>query len=175
MGAVAVSQSTARLSRSRARYAQVVRDLIRASAELDALSPPADRDEWQQGQQRAAVQRLAVITGTHPHRFPNIGSPEQAWEWYRDNNPYATGALPRRHALRLIPPGKIAIDYRHVGVPFELPTAVAAAAGMLPDLRIHCSLVCVVLPLPLGVRRNGGGTAGSQAGDLASVPVGLAS
>ena len=77
-------------------------------AGLDTLSPPAERDEWQLAQQRAAVQRLAVITGTHPHAFPNIGSPDQAWEWYRDNNPYATGALPRRHALRLRPPGDIA-------------------------------------------------------------------
>lgn len=77
-------------------------------AELDALPPPAERDEWQLAQQRAAVQRLAVITGTHPHAFPNIGSPDQAWEWYRDNNPNATNALPRHHALRLLPPGDIA-------------------------------------------------------------------
>ena len=39
-------------------------------AELDALSPPAERDEWQLARQRAAVQRLAVITGTHPHELP---------------------------------------------------------------------------------------------------------
>lgn len=61
--------------------------------ELDTLSPPGDRDEWQLAQQRAAIQRLAVITGTHPQSFPNIGNPDQAWEWYRDNNPYATGAF----------------------------------------------------------------------------------
>jgi hypothetical protein len=79
-------------------------------AELDTLSPPADRDEWQLAQQRDAVQRLAVITGTHPPSFPNIGSPDQAWDWYRDNNPDATGALPRRHALRLLPLGDIATN-----------------------------------------------------------------
>lgn len=79
-------------------------------AELDALSPPTERDEWQLARHRAAVQRLAVITGRHPQTFPNIGSPDQAWEWYRDNSPYATGALLRRHALRLLPPGNIAID-----------------------------------------------------------------
>lgn len=79
-------------------------------AELDALSPSAERDEWELAEQRAAVQRLAVITGTHPQSFPNIGSPDQAWEWYRDNNPYATGVLPRRHSLRLIPPGDIATE-----------------------------------------------------------------
>src|ERR1700722_18055228 len=77
-------------------------------AELDALSP-AERDEWQLAQQRAAVQRLAVITGTHPQSFPNIGDPDQAWEWYRDNNPYATVVLPRHHGLQLRPSGSIAI------------------------------------------------------------------
>jgi hypothetical protein len=79
-------------------------------AELGALSPPAERDDWQLAQQYAAVQRLAVLTGTHPQSFPNIGSQDRAWDWYRDNNPYATGALPRNHALRLLPPGDIAID-----------------------------------------------------------------
>ena len=79
-------------------------------AELDALSPPAERDEWQLAQQRAAVQRLAVITGTHPQSFPNIGDADQAWEWYRDNNPYATGASLRHHGLQLRPSGSIAID-----------------------------------------------------------------
>jgi hypothetical protein len=77
-------------------------------AELDALGPPAERDQWEVAQQRAASQRLAVITGTHPNAFPNIGDPNQAWEWYRDNNPYATGALPHRLALRLLSPGDIA-------------------------------------------------------------------
>lgn len=79
-------------------------------AELDALSPPAERDEWELAEQRAAVQRLAVITGTHPQSFPNIGSLDQAWEWYRDNNPYTTGVLSRRRSLRLLPPGDIAPD-----------------------------------------------------------------
>jgi hypothetical protein len=79
-------------------------------AELDALPPPAERDAWQTAQQVAASQRLAVITGTHPHAFPNLGDPDQAWEWYRDNNPYVTAALPRRHRFRLLPPGEIATD-----------------------------------------------------------------
>lgn len=78
-------------------------------AELDTLSPPAERDKWQLAQQYAAVQRLSVITGTHPQSFPNIGSPDQAWDWYRDNNPYATDSLPRSHALRLQPKSDIAI------------------------------------------------------------------
>jgi len=79
-------------------------------AELDALGPPVERNEWQMKQQFAASQRLAVITGTHPHAFPNFGDPDQAWEWYRDNNPYTTGALPRRHGFRLLPPGEIVAD-----------------------------------------------------------------
>ncbi len=48
-------------------------------SELETLPPPAERDEWQTAQQRAASQRLAVITGTHPHGFPNFGDPDQAW------------------------------------------------------------------------------------------------
>ena len=56
--------------------------------------------------QYAAAQRLAVLTGTHPHAFPNLGDPDQAWVWYRDNNPYATAALPRRHGFQLVPPGE---------------------------------------------------------------------
>ena len=77
-------------------------------AELDALPPPAERNDWQMTQQFAAAQRLAVITGTHPHAFPNFGDPDQAWEWYRDNNPYVTHDLPVRHGFRLIPPGHVA-------------------------------------------------------------------
>jgi hypothetical protein len=79
-------------------------------AELDHLSPPAERDAWQQAQANAACQRLAVITGTHPNAFPSLGDPEDAWAWYRDNNPYATDRLPRRHGFRLLPPGNVAID-----------------------------------------------------------------
>lgn len=79
-------------------------------AELDELHPPAERNEWEMKRQYVAAQRLAVITGTHPHAFPNVGDPDRAWEWYRDNNPYATAALPRRHGFRLQPPGDIATD-----------------------------------------------------------------
>jgi hypothetical protein len=79
-------------------------------AELNKLPPPAERDAWQTAQQNAACQRLAVITGTHPHAFPNLGDPDEAWNWYRDNNPYATERLPRHHGFRLLPPGQIAAD-----------------------------------------------------------------
>jgi hypothetical protein len=79
-------------------------------AELDELPPPAERNEWGMKRQFAAAQRLAVITGTHPQAFPNLGNPDHAWECYRDNNPYATIDLPRRHGFRLLPPGDIAAD-----------------------------------------------------------------
>jgi hypothetical protein len=79
-------------------------------AELNELPPPAERDAWQTAQQNAACQRLAVITGTHPHAFPNLGDPDQARNWYRDNNPYATERLPRHRGFRLLPPGEIAAD-----------------------------------------------------------------
>jgi hypothetical protein len=79
-------------------------------AELDELPPPAERDAWQTARQNAACQRLAVITGTHPNAFPNFGDPDQAWNWCRDNNPYAAGRLPRRYGFRLLSPGEIAAD-----------------------------------------------------------------
>jgi hypothetical protein len=79
-------------------------------AELDRLPPPVERNEWQMKQQFAAAQRLAVITGTHPQAFPNVADQDQAWEWYRDNNPYATADLPHHHGFQLIPPGEVATD-----------------------------------------------------------------
>jgi hypothetical protein len=75
------------------------------------LPPPAERSEWEMKRQFAAAQRLAVITGTHPQAFPNLGDPDQAWEWYRENNPYATAAdLSQHHGFRLLTPGEIATD-----------------------------------------------------------------
>jgi hypothetical protein len=78
--------------------------------ELDALPLPAERTDWEMKRQFAAAQRLAVITGTHPQAFPNLGDLDQAWEWYRYNNPYAAAALPRRHGFHLLPPGGIVTD-----------------------------------------------------------------
>jgi hypothetical protein len=60
-------------------------------AELAELPPPAERTEWDMKRQYAAAQRLAVLTGTHPQAFPNVGEPSQAWSWYADRSPYATG------------------------------------------------------------------------------------
>jgi hypothetical protein len=79
-------------------------------AELDDLSPPAERDVWQRARANAASQRLAIITGAHPNAFPSLGDPEDAWTWYRDNNPYASARLPRRRGFRLLPPGDVATD-----------------------------------------------------------------
>lgn len=63
-------------------------------AALDELPPPGERTEWDMAQQFAAAQRVAVLTGTHPHAFPSIGDPDEAWQWYAQNNPYATGGPP---------------------------------------------------------------------------------
>ena len=68
-------------------------------AELAELPPPADRSEWDMKRQFAAAQRLAVLTGTHPHAFPSIGDADQAWEWYAANNPYAAASLPYAHGM----------------------------------------------------------------------------
>ena len=72
-------------------------------AELAELPPPADRSEWDMKRQFAAAQRLAVLTGAHPHAFPNIGDADQAWEWYAANNPYATASLPHAHGMPASP------------------------------------------------------------------------
>jgi hypothetical protein len=69
-------------------------------SELAELPPPAVRTEWDMKRQFAAAQRLAVLTGTHPHAFPNVGNADQAWEWYAANNPYATAGLPPCRRLR---------------------------------------------------------------------------
>jgi hypothetical protein len=63
-------------------------------AELAELPPPAERTEWEMKRQFAAAQRLAVLSGTHPQAFPNVGDVDTAWEWYSENNPYATGQTP---------------------------------------------------------------------------------
>ena len=68
-------------------------------AELDELPAPADRSEWDLKRQYSAAQRLAVLTGRHPHAFPNVGDADQAWEWYAANNPYATADLPHAHDM----------------------------------------------------------------------------
>jgi hypothetical protein len=76
-------------------------------AELAELAPPAERTEWELKRQFAAAQRLAVLTGTHPHAFPNLGDADQAWEWYAASNRYTTQALPENpwtlRALMRIP------------------------------------------------------------------------
>lgn len=72
-------------------------------AELGELPPPAERTEWEMKRQYAAAQRLAVLTGTHPQAFPNVGDPDSAWEWYAEANNYS-GSSPA-HGHRLTPRG----------------------------------------------------------------------
>jgi len=63
-------------------------------AALKKLPPPTERGEWDMERQYAAARRLAVLTGTHPQAFPNLGDPDRAWQWYAENNPYAVGVAP---------------------------------------------------------------------------------
>jgi hypothetical protein len=72
-------------------------------SELDELPPPADRTDWETKRQYAAAQRLAVLTGTHPHAFPNVGDADQAWEWYAASNPYTARDLPHVHGMPVSP------------------------------------------------------------------------
>lgn len=52
-------------------------------AELDCLSPPAERGEWEVNRQWAAVNRLSFLAGTYPDAFPMLGNADDSWNWYR--------------------------------------------------------------------------------------------
>jgi hypothetical protein len=71
------------------------RDLWGAyQAALDALPPVAERTDWDMAGQYSAARRMAVLAGTHPQAFPNCAGADEAWAWYAENNPYATGRAP---------------------------------------------------------------------------------
>jgi hypothetical protein len=76
-------------------------------SELDELAPAGERSEWDRKRQYAAVNRLSMLAGTFPQSFPMLGNADDAWQWYAQNNPYATAELPQRHGWRLLPPGTI--------------------------------------------------------------------
>jgi hypothetical protein len=78
-------------------------------ADLDRLSPPAERNEWELAQQYAAINRFSVLAGTYPHAFPIRGNADDAWNWYQASNSYAIRDLPSRHGWRLRPPGEISV------------------------------------------------------------------
>jgi hypothetical protein len=86
-------------------------------AELDELSPPAERCEWELKRQYAAINRLSVFAGTYPHAFPMRGNADDAWNWYKDHNPYATTDLPRRHRFAITAPGIITPPWQRVSQP----------------------------------------------------------
>ena len=88
----------------------------------------AQRDEWQLARQRAAVQRLAVITGTHPQNFPNIGSPQRAWGVVLGGTTLTPLALCRAAMLfACYRPGDISNRLIvHDGVRLRLPPVVPA-------------------------------------------------
>jgi hypothetical protein len=75
-------------------------------AALDALPPAGERNEQDMQRQFEAARQLAVLAGTHPQAFPSFGDPDQAWEWYAENNPYVTG---RTSAAPLAPGGRRAL------------------------------------------------------------------
>jgi hypothetical protein len=83
-------------------------------AELDSLSPPAERSEWEMKRQWAAVNRLSALAGTYPHAFPILGNADDAWNWYRENNPYAMRDLPRVHGFAVQAPGVIVPPWQRV-------------------------------------------------------------
>ncbi len=81
------------------------------NADLDRLSPPAERSEWEMKQQYAAVNRFSVLASTFPHAYPIRSNADDAWAWYQENNPYAASDLPRGTGWRLQPPGDIVTDW----------------------------------------------------------------
>jgi hypothetical protein len=56
------------------------------NADLDRLSPPAERSEWEMKQQYAAVNRFSVLAGTFPQAYPIRSNADDAWAWYQQNN-----------------------------------------------------------------------------------------
>jgi hypothetical protein len=78
-------------------------------ADLDRLSPPAERNQWELRQQYAAIDRFSVLAATYPQAFPIRSSADDAWDWYQANNPYATRDLPSRHGFQLQPPSEISV------------------------------------------------------------------
>lgn len=84
-------------------------------AELDELSPPAERGEWELKRQYAAVNRLSLLAGMYPHAFPMLGNADDAWDWYKDNNPYATADLGERSdGFAIEAPGVIRPPWRRI-------------------------------------------------------------
>jgi hypothetical protein len=70
-------------------------------AELDQLPPPAERSEWNEKRGYDAINRFSMLAGTFPQAFPLLGDIDQAYDWYANNNQYATRNLPRRHGFPL--------------------------------------------------------------------------
>jgi hypothetical protein len=67
-------------------------------AALEELPPAAGpNDDRQQELQHDALARMGFLAGTFPNRFPVFINADQAWQWYSDNNYYATRGLPRQH------------------------------------------------------------------------------
>jgi hypothetical protein len=62
-------------------------------AELDSLSPPAERNDWELQRQYAAINRLSVLAGTYPQALPIRSNADDAWQWYAQYNRYATREL----------------------------------------------------------------------------------
>jgi hypothetical protein len=60
-------------------------------AELDELSPPAERNQWELMRQAHAINRFSMLAGTFPQAFPVRSNADEAWSWYQETGPYAAG------------------------------------------------------------------------------------
>jgi hypothetical protein len=79
---------------------QQFRDAFAAmNAELDELSPPAERNEWELKRQYSAINRFSMLAGTYPHAFPVPSNADEAWDWYQENGPYAVSDEPQSTRL----------------------------------------------------------------------------
>jgi hypothetical protein len=76
-------------------------------AELDELSPVAERNQWELQRQYAAINRFSMLAGTYPHAFPVRSNAGEAWDWYQENGPYAVSDEPQSHRLIFERPGRI--------------------------------------------------------------------
>ena len=82
-------------------------------AELDELSPPAERNPWELLRQSHAINRFSVLAGTYPQPFPILSSADEAWNWYRANGSYvAADDEPQPVQAVFEPPGRLAFRRR---------------------------------------------------------------
>jgi hypothetical protein len=58
------------------------------------------------------MNRFSMLAGTYPQAFPVRSNADEAWDWYRENGPYAVSDDPQLVQAVFEPPGGIAFIRR---------------------------------------------------------------